>query len=301
MPKPPDFKTSKGQALLLVLLSMAVVLTIVLSILSRSVTDVAVTSREEEALRAFSAAEAGIEQALVVGADIGTTQIGDASFAANVSGASSGTSEFASPVGLLSGESVLFWFVSHDPETQDLTCDVDNPCFTGSVFKICWGKEATLADDAATPAVEVSVFYATTPGDYATVQIARDAADPNSDRRSSNNFAAPDGVTCTVDNENFEFQKTIDLAALGVPAGSYGVQNGLQFAKVRIFYNTAASHQIGIGTNFPGNSLLPSQGFRIVSTGISGEANRRIEVFQGFGEPPAVFDAAVFSLGGVSK
>ena len=52
-------KIESGQALLLVLLGMAVVLTIVLSILSRSVTDIAVTSREEEALRAFSAAEAG--------------------------------------------------------------------------------------------------------------------------------------------------------------------------------------------------------------------------------------------------
>lgn len=77
-----------GQALLLVLLSMAVVLTIVLSILSRSVTDIAVTSRDEEALRAFSAAEAGVEQALVAGGGTGT--VGNATFNANVSGFASG-------------------------------------------------------------------------------------------------------------------------------------------------------------------------------------------------------------------
>jgi Tfp pilus assembly protein PilX len=56
-----------GQALLIVLLGMAVVLTLVLSIVSRSVTDVSITKRDEESLRAFSAAEAGVEQALLVG------------------------------------------------------------------------------------------------------------------------------------------------------------------------------------------------------------------------------------------
>jgi len=91
------------------------------------------------------------------------------------------------------------------------------------------------------------------------------------------------------------------LALLGVPAGSYGVQNGLQFAKVRIFYNTAMGHQIGIAANFPGNTLLPSQGLRILSTGVSGDSNRKIEVFQGYGELPPIFDSAVFSSGGISK
>jgi len=58
---------------------------------------------------------------------------------------------------------------------------------------------------------------------------------------------------------------------------------------------------VGINTNFPGNALLPSQGLRIESTGISGESNRKIDVFQGYGEPPPIFDGAVFSLGGITK
>ncbi|OGM17626.1 hypothetical protein A2V61_01685 [Candidatus Woesebacteria bacterium RBG_19FT_COMBO_47_8] len=294
------WENSSGQALLLVLLSMAVVLTIVLSILSRSVTDVAVTTREEEALRAFSAAEAGVERALIVGSSIGSTEIGDASFTADVSGTAQAGIEFANPVGILSGESLIFWFVAHD-DTGNLICNAGNPCFTGSKFKICWGKEGTASGDVTTPAIEVSTYYATTPGDYATVQIVRDTADPNSSRRGTNNFSANDAGTCTAGGENFQFQKTVDLALLGVPVGAYGVQNGLQFAKVRMFYNTGVGHQIGITTSFPGNTLLPSQGLRIVSTGVSGDSNRKIEVFQGFGELPPIFDSAVFSSGGISK
>lgn len=291
-------KNTSGQALLLVLLSMAVVLTIVLSILSRSVTDVAVTSREEEALRAFSAAEAGIEKALIIGADIGSTQIGDANFSAKVSGTGVATQEFANPIGIISGESILFWFVAHDDD-GNLICDATHPCFTGNRYKICWGKPGTSASDATTPAVEISTFYLNTPGSYASARIARDTADPNSIRRSSNNFSAPDAGGCTLGTTTFEFQKTVDLSPLG--AGVYGVQNGLQFAKVKILYNTNATHQIGIGTNFAGNALLPAQGLRIESLGTSGESNRKIEVFQGFGEPPPIFDAAIFSLGGISK
>jgi len=279
---------------------MAVVLTIILSILSRTVTDIAVTTREEEALRAFSAAEAGVEQALIVGADIGTTTIGDAAFSADVSGFASGSQEFASPVALASGESLLFWFVAHDSD-GNLVCNALNPCFTGSQFRICWGKPGTPSGDATTPAVEISTFYAVSPGDYSTVRIGRVTADPNAPRRTSNNFSANDAGTCTTGNGSFEFQKMIDLAALGVPAGSYGVQNGLQFAKVRLFYNTDISHEAGINVNFAGNTVLPSQGIRIESVGTSGEANRRIDVFQGYGEPPPVFDVAIFSVGGITK
>src|SRR3972149_3579112 len=294
-------RTDSGQALLLVLLSMAVVLTVILSILSRTIADVSVTSREEEALRAFSAAEAGVEQALIVGANIGPTTIGDASFSANVSSYSAGSQEFANPVPVAAGESVIFWFVAHDPSTGDYICNAQYPCFTGRQLKICWGNSGTAPGSATTPAIEVSTFYANTPGDYSTVRIARETSDPNATRRTSNNFSAPDAGTCTISGETFEFGETIDLAALGVPAGSYGVQNGLQFAKVRLLYSTDTSHSVGINVNFPGNTLLPSQGLRIESSGISGESNRKINVFQGFGEPPPVFDGAIFSPGGITK
>src|SRR3989344_8115565 len=103
-------KYHKGQALLIVVLSLAVVLTIVLSILARSVTDIKISTGSENALRAFSAAEAGVERALIAGGSIGATQIGDATFTANVTEIGEGSNEFANPSPLFSGETSLFWF-----------------------------------------------------------------------------------------------------------------------------------------------------------------------------------------------
>ena len=63
--KTRKYTSQSGQALLIVLLSMAVILTVVLSFASKSITEVSITSYEEDALRAFSAAEAGVEKALL--------------------------------------------------------------------------------------------------------------------------------------------------------------------------------------------------------------------------------------------
>lgn len=296
-------KYQSGQALLLVLLSMAVVLTIVLSVLSRTITDITVTTKEEEALRAFAAAEAGVERALIIGTDL-TGGFGDsASFTATISNFGQLQSEYVYPEKLLSGETAVIWFVDHDEDNGDLTCDTPgNECFTGSIIKICWGEPGTASDSDTTPAIETSIFYANTPGDYSTIRIARDTRDPNDTRRSSNSFQADGtGTACVIDDKEFAFRKILDLGSdLGIPAGSYNVQNGLQFAKIRILYNTDIAHTLGVDVSDSGNNL-PSQGVRIESAGSSGEANRRIEVFQTFGELPPIFDAVLFSPGGIVK
>lgn len=290
-----------GQALLLVLLSMAVVLTVVLSILSRSVTDVSVTTKEEEALRAFSAAEAGVEQSLVIGSSLPLTQIGDANFKTTVTSAIAGK-EFASPTGLLSGESVTFWFVAHD-DNGNLVCNATHQCFTGSQIKICWGKPQTPPGDGNTPAIEASIFYDANPGHNDTAQIARLTSDPHGGRRGTNNFSEPDGVTCRTDGQDFEFQKTINFATLStpIPATVYNSTiGGLLFVRVKMLYNTAESQSVGI--LIPASSgNLPSQGLKIASSGVSGEANRKVEVFEGYSEAPSIFDYTIFSPGGLVK
>jgi Tfp pilus assembly protein PilX len=291
-------KYQSGQALLLVLLSMAVVLTIVLSVLSRTITDITITTKEEEALRAFAAAEAGIERALIVGSNTG--EFGDsASFTATISNFGQLQSEFVYPEKLLSGETAVIWFVDHDEDNGDLTCNTGE-CFTGSSIKICWGEPGTASASDTTPAIETSVFYANTPGDYSTIRIGRDTRDPNVTRRSLNSFQADGtGTACVINGQEFAFRKILDFGSdFGIPVGSYNTQNGLQFAKIRILYNTDVAHTLGVDT--AGNNL-PSQGVRIESAGSSGEANRRIEVFQTFGELPPIFDAALFSPGGIVK
>ena len=286
MQKGQALLNQKGQALLIVLLSMSVILTIVLSILSRSVTDIAVTTREEEALRAFSAAEAGVEQALLEGGFqvlTGDFEENSSSFRAEVSGFAEGTSEFAYPIEIASGDTATVWFVAHD-DNGSLICDATHPCYTGTQMTVCWGNVGTPADSVTTPALEVSVLYAATPGDYSTVRVARQTFDANTLRRASNSFSYACGAT-------------VDFAGLGIPAVSFGTQNGLQVAKLRMIYNTGVSHLLGVDAG----NILPAQGAKIDSVGNAGESTRRVEVYKLFADLPPIFDSVLFTPSSISK
>lgn len=286
----------KGQAVVLVLLSLAVVLTVVLSVFSRSITDVNISSQDENSLRAFSAAEAGVEQVLVVGSSTGIVPIGDASFSANVSDFAEGKYTFSFPNTFVSGEPAVVWFVSHDAN-GNLTCS-GQPCFIGRKAKICWG----VSSNPIIPALEATVFYVTTPGDYSTVRIARAAYDPNSGRRGVNNFSDPVSTgNCVIDGKNFSYDTIIDFNPL--VGNAWQTSGKLQFMVLKLLYNNTA-HQIGVDVQtsvYPGNTALPSQGQLIESSGTSGDSNRRVEVFQGYGEMPIAFYSAIYNEGGLTK
>jgi hypothetical protein len=291
-------KNISGQALLLVLLSMSVVLTIVLSILARSTVDIGISSRSEESVRAFSAAEAGIEQALVAGST-GLTPIGDATFNATVSSFSSGVTQFVLPSSLYSGESAIVWFVSHDTN-GNLSCSgPGNPCFRGSQIQVCWGKEGTSASADLTPAVEVSIIYLSDRVNYTTARIARETVDPNDTRRSLNSFSDYDGVDCQVGGQNFAFKKTIVFSGLSIPSAVYSNTNGLQLARISLLYNTDIGHPVSVIV--PSSSLLPAQGIVIDSSGVSGASTRKVEVIRGFKELPGIFEPVVFAGGGITN
>jgi hypothetical protein len=286
-----------GQALLIILLTMAVVLVVVLSILSRSVTDVSVSSQDEDSLRAFSAAEAGVEKALIIGSNIDSAEIGNATYSVNIASAAEGQKEFNYPIQPFSGESITAWFVAHD-ENDDLSCSVDGkPCFTGNSIKVCWGKDGS----ETIPALELSVFYADTSGNYSTIQVGRAAIDPNSSRTTANFFSTPDAGTCTILGKTYPYQKTISFADLGISSGVYNTVNGLQFMSIRSLYNISESNPIGYSVNFAGNGLLPSQGKSIDSSGSSGDANRRIDVFNTYPEVADIFEFGVYSSGTINK
>lgn len=286
-----------GQALLIVLLSMAVVLTVVLSVLSSSITDVAVTSREEEALRAFSAAEAGVEKALIVGESAG--DFDQAAFNATVASVSEGSQTFNYPQDVSAGSIASVWFSAHD-EDGNIVCNSEKPCFTGNRIKVCWGKTGSPID-ANSPAIEATVFYLNTPGSYSTARVARSALDPNSSRILQNYFTQANASTCTIDGKQYAYQSILDFSTLGIPALSYNTQGGLQYMNLKMVYNTNSTQPFGVDVNFSGNTLLPSQGSKIDSVGTAGEATRKIEVYRLYAQAPSIFTNAVFSSGGISQ
>ncbi len=290
--------------MVLILLSLAVVLTLILYILSRSVTDVLVSSKSEETSRAFSAAEAGIERALIAG--VGSSDVGlgnNAGYTSSVSSYANGATKFNYLNEIVSGESFTLWFVNHNPTSGGIVCDVANPCFTGDTIKICWGKPGTPADVDTTPAIEMSIFYHTTPSDAATISIGRITADPNASRRASNGFGTVGG-TCTIDGTQYQFSKGFTFSSMenAIPSSVTGVQGGLRFARIKMIYNTDKGYFAGVDAEYPGNSTLPSQGQLVESTGTSGESLRKVRVVQSWPEPPLPFDYVVFSPGsGISK
>lgn len=289
---------SAGQALLIILLVMAVVLTGALSIVSRSITDITVSQKEEESSRAFSAAEAGIEQALIGGSAVGTLSAGGQYSVASTSLAAGG--EFVLPQSLSSGEVAPVWFVAHDDDGSIL-CSSDKPCFTGDKIKICWGASDTSRGTDFTPAIEASIFYTQGSGGSTSAKIARGAYDPNPTRTGTNKFSPDDASSCSIGSTQFAFNKTIDLASLSVPRRTDGnQQKGPQFARLRILYNTDRAHPVGVTT--VGTGLLPNQGKKIESTGTVGDVTRKIQFFQLFPDAPPIFDSGIFSaVGGVVK
>lgn len=270
-------KFEKGQALVLVLLSLAVVLTIVLFILSRSITDVSISSNESQSISAFSAAEAGVEQALVVGsAPGGDVQVGDATYRASVTSVASGVRSFIYPVELNSGDTMTLWLNSQD----------SSPDYNGSTIRVCWGKQGTPSNSAVSPSIEVSLIY----GTPATARVMRLTADPYSGRSPVNSFDS--SVTGQViSGQTFPFCANLN--------GIGGLANK-QFAIIRMFYNTNTSHPIGFDST--NNAwLFPSQGIRVDSSGTAGQSSRKVQVFQGWPEVPNVFLFGLYSPTGITK
>ena len=279
-------KNQTGQAVLIVLLSLSVVLIIVLFVMSRSVTDISLSTKEEDSLRAFSAAEAGIERALVIGNSSGT--IDSANFNANVTAFARGATEVVYPLSLKSGENATFWFTRSGEGTR----------FTGSQIKYCWGDLGTANNTAESPALEVTIYYTTTPNNLSTLRIARATLDPNTSRRGTNSFGVGNDSTCTIGGESFEFQSTLNLASLGI--SGFATAGVLQYSTAKILYNTTLSHKIGIDVSETG-SALPSQGDKVTSDGSFGSSNRSVEVYQLHPEAPPIFANAIFSTSGIIK
>ncbi len=268
----------KGQALLVILLVMMVGLTIGLSLATRSVSDIKISSQIEQSSRAFSAAEAGIEAALKGEATVDCNSpqtVGQATYCFSTSQAG-GTDQplVFGEVGIADTYNV--WLVGH---TDAGALDLSNP-YSGSTIDVCWGETG------ATPitALEISVVYRDAASTY---RVWRGAFDPDASptRRPSNHFSAPDAGGCA----GLVYKKTINFAALGI--------TGTKFAlRIRPFYNKTT-----LGVVPASGIVLPSQGLNIVSTGKAGDTTRRISVIQSFPSLPGIFDYVLFSGASVTK
>lgn len=279
---------SQGQVVLITLLVLTIATTVALSLISRTTTDTTITNQVEESSRAFSAAEAGVEQALAANATgtIGPTGIvGAAGVSYNVLissiGAKAGLYEF--PQKTLKGTTETLWLVAHDQNGAL----VENPTYTASSIDVCWSKETPIA------ALEVTLLYKESSAVVDNYRIAKVAYDPDPVRFGSDKFTSTYVAGGCGVNTGTDYRETITFNLLN--AGIDPTTDTLIALRIRPLFNDA---KIVID---PGGTVIPSQGNQIESTGstITG-TNRKIVVYQQYRSASSVFDAALYSQGAIS-
>jgi hypothetical protein len=272
-------RKNSGQALLIILLVMAVGLTIGLAVISRSVTDIGISRREEDSARVFSVAEAGIEEALRLGyAPSGGVEIGG--IRATVTQSKIGNSpQFVFPDEYEAGDVQTLWLVEHGEQGN---LDLNNRYRGGSV-EVYWGKPGSTT----IPALEVTLIY-----DRGGVKIMRWALDPAS---RGNNFEGAETGSFTVGGKTFKYRKTLSY----LPCNT----NVCYALRLRLLYNDQPQI-LGVDG---GGIEFPSQGVYFESVASTNNLNeeekitKKVGRWQLYSSPPGIFDYVLYSEGDLTK
>lgn len=263
-----------GQIVLITLLVLAVGTTIALSLIGRSTIDTAITSQVEESARAFSAAEAGIEEALKSGQSTNGAQVLTAGVTYTTSVVTVGgiSTDYKFPKKTPVTATEAFWFVNHNADGS--ISEVQT--FTGDNIDVCWSPGTPI------PGAEITLLYKeSTDGSY---RVARDAFDPDTARADINNFTKIPAGSGGCGLDTF-YKKTIAFASYGINP----TQDLLIALRFRPVY-ADAQFAFSAGQN------LPIQGSRIESVGKTETGvTRKVIVDKTFTSAPTLFDAAVYS------
>lgn len=270
-----NVQDEQGQALLIMVLVMVVALTVGLSVASRTVTNLRTTIEEENSQRAFSAAEAGVEQALKTGQSVSVAQsLGNNAQIKNVSIQQIQGTEF-----LINGGNSI---------PQDDGADIwlsDYPNYTNQWptggngnITLYWGSPNDTCSSSFLTNTMSAIEIVVVTGSRVNPLTTRYGFDPCTLRAANNHFTQPLSGTYSVSGKTFS-----NSASITVPAGS-GI-----IARIIPLY---AGVVIGVKAcdSSGGNCLsLPAQGKNIDATGTSGETVRKIRVFQGYPQLPSEF------------
>jgi hypothetical protein len=245
-----------GQVLLIIVLLITVVITVGLSIATRSLVNVRLASQEDQSQRAFSAAEAGLEQSLLSNAVIPNGAFTNSSSYKTSVTTVQGTDFLLNNGKLaLKDEGTDLWLstYSSDP-AQSYTNQ-----WTGTVT-IFWGSPQDTCNTSETVNTMAALEVVLLTGSKANPTATHYAFDPCAPRRSANNFS-PANAGGTAGSTSFA--NSVQIALPG---------NGLIARVIPLYANT----YVGI----KGSSVLPEQGTLITSTGVAGDVQRKVTVLK---------------------
>lgn len=265
----PHFRhVRSGQTVLIIVLVMTIALTVGLSLINRTTTDIRVTSQFEDSARAFSAAEAGIEQSLATFQNAQGQYDNGLTYASTVSDLGTAITPYQLPLTTTRvGQVGTIFLVGH---TTTGSLDWGNR-YLGDRVYLCW-KQAV--DSNPIPAIEVIYNARSAPNQYISVRTAFDSLS----RGNGFNSPGPSPASCN------------GLVGTQIDVDS----NSTAMLRVRPYYSDAIVYVYGNG------NPLPSQGNLVTSTGsIPGGATRKITVVRQFKTPPPLFDYVLYSEGDI--
>lgn len=261
---------------------MVVALTIGLSIVSKSITNVKTTTEEANSAQALAAAEAGVAQAIQTNSGIASPS----SYSNNASFTSTLTQLSGQTITVLNGGTVVpqdegadLWLVPHK---TDGTPDFTTP-WAGSSMNIYWGDPDPSISCPNQAALEILIIKA--PATSPT--SARYAVDPCSARvsPSGNNFSSPtetrsSASAFSIGGKSFLYRYSISSS--NVPP--FSANSGL-IARIVPLYTNAI---ISVADASTPAAPFPSQGVNITATGKANDTTiqRKLNVFQGFSYMP---------------
>jgi Tfp pilus assembly protein PilX len=252
-------KYQQGQVLLIVVLVMVVSLTVGLSIASKSITSLRTSTEESNSQKALAAAEAGVERAIKSNLSIaeGTFTNNNTSYSTTVTPVLGNSFLLNAGNPILQDDGMDLWLSTYSTNQAQL---YTNP-WSGTLT-LHWGTTSSGCENAA---IEIAIIS----GARANPIMTRYALDPCQTRSSSNSFDFVNTSQRTIAGKTFYYQYSINITS------------GLIARIIPFYTNTIMA--------VTGSSALPSQGSTIVSTGKSGNTERRVTVFQGYPEVPSEY------------
>ena len=270
---PKKEKLQKGQAVLVVLLIMSVLLTIGLSAVSRSVTDVKVSQQTQESARAFWTAQAELEKAMLT-QDFTPGGTDGVSYSVTKVDLGGGSEEFVFPEKIDQGESAIYWLVDHN-----LDGSIGSSFYSGN-FNVFWGNEG----DTGTALIVTLVYKDVPTGLFRSQKFTYD---PNQARSPSTNFApaSPGGTY---------LEKTYahSTGQISLPSSQ------TYFANIKMIFNPSPQ-VLRVVTGSDG----PVQGSCYESTATVDVSNivRRLRECRTWPKTPEIFDYLLFSEGNLKN
>lgn len=273
-----------GQAILIVLLITIVILTIGLSVVSRSVTDVRISAQSQEAARAFWVAQGSLEKAVKARLASDSNTVGDIAYQVTKI-TSSSLDYYIFPELVEPAEKMTFWLVNYDNSAL---------FYDGNSLTVYWGNSGEPSNQATTPALEATLIYRdnSAPLKYYS---RRYPFDPNNGRSSSStHFKSADSAGYSLGSKNFAFKAVIPDG--GVSFGALPNFFRPLFLELKLLFNV--NPQILGVLVLPGKNVF-SQQDAYESTAVVSNSNvtRKLKETVMWPRTPEIFDYLLFSGG----